>query len=246
MAKIKSDLGTQTFTSRSGMRTVEVPDEEEGHTHAYESSDDGFTMEAINERLRARGMPPIDENAYKAFQAQAMQAQAERPVRQNPMPQQQSFSELEHQLSEAKRLKAHGRQRLSDAAKKRIELLCGIAKNSREFEMDGNSYVVRTLKNKEFREALMAASVFDGTVELPFETRKQILARALVQVAGTDIELFLGDSSLEAKLEFIDECDDRMLNKFYNEYLLLVEEVNKKYALNTEADAKEVAADIKK
>lgn len=239
MAKIKSDLGTQTFASRSGMRTVEIPDEEEGHTHTYESSDDGFTMEAINARLRERGMPLIDENAYKAFQAQA--------ARQNvPTGPQPSFGEMEQQLSEAKRLKASGRQRLSDAAKKRIELLCGIAKNSREFEMDGNTYVVRTLKNKEFREALMAASVFDGTVELPFETRKQILARALVQVAGTDIELFLGDSSLEAKLEFIDECDDRMLNKFYNEYLLLVEEVNKKYALKSEADAKEVAADIKK
>ena len=57
--------------------------------------------------------------------------------------------------------------------------------------IDDNEYVLKTLKGIEVRDSLIEAALYDGTIGLPFETRKQLLARSIMKVAGTDVELFL-------------------------------------------------------
>lgn len=237
MATIKSDLTSKKYP-QSSMRQFEVSDESE-EVYDY-SQDEGpppdgaqMDVQAINARLASRGLPPLDQAGAKAAE-----------TRQNI--KQESVREYEQKVSDARKVKASGKERLTDSARRRIEMLCGMLRCTKEVTIDGNVFVLRTLKGKEIREAVVAASAFDGTVELPFESRKNILGRSLVQVGGVDVELFLGDDSLEARMEFLEELDEPILERIHAGYVQLVAETEAKYTVKTDADAKEVISDIKK
>lgn len=136
--------------------------------------------------------------------------------------------------------------RLGEGAKKRIEMLLGMSQTFREVKIDSNIFVLRSLKSKEMRDALIAAFQFDGTIQGPYEIRKQLLGRSLTHVAGVEIDQFLGSSSLENRFLFIEELDESLSSRLYEEYLLLSKDAKEKYAIKTEQEAKEVAEDIKK
>lgn len=240
MPSIKSDLTNKVYPAKQ-LRQFEISDESEV-VYDY-SQDQGplpnseeMSIEAINAHLASRGIPPLDNAAQKAVIARNHQLKESRMA--PPM--------IENQISEARRLKATGKERLSDSARKRVELLCGMFSETRTVDVDGKIFVLRTLEGDEIKKCLIAASEHVGTVALPFEHRKQYLAYSLTQVAGTEIELFLGDNSLEARLEFVSLLPEVLLGVLFTEYLTLVEETNRKYAVNSDAAAKEVAADIKK
>jgi hypothetical protein len=239
MPSIKSDIMNKSYGASQGLRQFDVSDESE--TTMNDDDDFDADVRAMNARLAERHIPPLDEKTIKAMRAQ------QALVQQAASAPEMSIADVERQVADARQAKQNPTKgRLNPAAKRRIEMLCGFSKNTRTVMIDDNEYVLKTLKGKEVRESLIQAAFYDGTVGLPFETRKQLLARAIMKVAGTDVELFLGDPSMEARLELVDELDERIVNKLYTEYLVLLDEVNKKYALKTEADAQEVAADIKK
>lgn len=154
--------------------------------------------------------------------------------------------ELERSMRAAREAKRTGKERLSDGARRRIEILIGMTRLSRSIDISGNTFVFQTLKAREMREAITAASQFDGTIQSIFEIRKQLLARSIVQIAGVDIEQFIGSDTLDARLLFIEELDDTLSNRLYDEYLLLVKEAKNKYTIKTDEDAKEVMEDLKK
>jgi hypothetical protein len=136
--------------------------------------------------------------------------------------------------------------RVTDHAKKRIEILANLGRLTRQVEVDGISFSLRTLKGKEARETTM--SIFDckNDIEASFEIRRQTLARAIYEIDGQPIELAVGGSSLEAKLALIDEMEDVAIIKLYNEFNELRNEVQVKYGLQSEKEVKEVVEDLKK
>ena len=125
-------------------------------------------------------------------------------------------------------------------------MLLGMTQSTRDCVIENNNYSLKSLKSKEMRAALMAASEFDGTIQAPYEIRRQFLARSLTHVAGIEIDHFLGSKTLESKLLFLDELDESLLNRLYEEYLILNKDSREKFAINTAQDAKEVVEDIKK
>jgi len=227
------------------MRELEVPDET-----GYEEASIDF--DAIDNMRAERGLPPLDLKTKKAMLASQLQSKVEQPKQQlkftstEPEMSVQKLAEFEHTIASARRDKVSGVERLSPAAKRRIEALCGMSRGTREVDIDGNKFVLRTLRGKEQRQAIVEASKFDGTPHAAFEIRKQLLGRALVQVAGTDVELFLGDGSIEARLALIDELEEPTLLKLYSDYLDLAQETQNKYFVKTEAEAKEVIEELKK
>jgi hypothetical protein len=230
MPSIKSDISNKTISNPNPLREFSVPDES-GYAGKSFSGNADIDLEAMDALMRERGMPPVDRAMF------------------NRPPVQQSLNEQERLMMEAKKVKAlalAGQERLSAAALQRIKMLCDMSNSTRSVEIDGNKYVVRTLKGKEQRAAIMGAAEFDGTVQSPFEARKQFLAYALVEVAGADIELFLNDNSLEAKLAFIEELPEPVLVKLYDEYLILVRETQSRYFPKNEQEVKEVVEDLKK
>jgi hypothetical protein len=186
--------------------------------------------------VREEQPPPFDPVALRDFQAQ---------MQPSPSPMRQ-MSEVEQQILEAKRAKRDGRERLSDGAKRRIEMLIGMTRLSKDIDIEGNTYRLQTLASKDLREAVVAAAEFDGSVQLVFETRKQILARSLVIVAGVEVAQFLNSDQLEDRLNFIEELDHSLLLRLYNEYTELAQQAQTKYTIKTDAQVKEVIADLKK
>ena len=220
MTKFESQIGSRNVPS--SMREFNVPDDSGSQprpTHTFDTS------------------PPVfDNNVMRDFESR-MQA---------PPPQIREISDFEKQVLEAKKLKREGKERLSEGARRRVEMLVGMSRLTKECELGGNLYKLQTLTSKDLREVVVAASEFDGTVQLVFETRKQILARSLIVVAGVDINQFLNSNELSAKLDFIEELDHALLLRLYNEYISLAQEVEEKYSLKTDNDVKEVLEDLKK
>lgn len=136
--------------------------------------------------------------------------------------------------------------KISDAGRKRIEILCGMISLNKEVDVEGNSFVLRSLKSKESRDCLVSALKYDGTIEFTFELRKQILARSIVSISGIDLPDFIGNYDFDARLQFIDELDDVIIDKLYSQYLILNKEIKDKYGLSGQDSAKEVVEDIKK
>ena len=154
--------------------------------------------------------------------------------------------EAENSIRQAKEARRSGRERLSEGARKRIEMLIGMTRLTKEVEIDGQIYGLQTLKSAELREAMKATTPYDGTVEFIFETRKQLLARSITHVAGVELSSFLGSDELKDKLDFIEEIDHALLSRLYSEYSNLAKDSQNKYAIKTEMDAKEVGEDLKK
>jgi len=243
MPSIKSELTNQSFASRPTREYI-IPNAEDDFA-PLPSSIPGYTPPPASFNT------PAERRAFAINSAAQNQAQipAPPPNYYAPTPPRQpSLEELQATEDAYRRAKAikNGTSRLTAAAKSRIEMLCGISRMFREVEIDGQSYVLRTLKSQENREALLAASKFDGAFELTFEVRRQQLARSLTTVGGTDVELFLGDNSLEARLEMVDLFDELVLVKLYDEYNSLFNEMRDKYFIKSETEAKEVIEDLGK
>jgi hypothetical protein len=186
-----------------------------------------------------------DESKYEMPDMNAIQNFTSR-MQQNSEENSEELSFAEQEIRAAREARRTGKERLNDGAKRRIEMLLGMTRLNRSCELDGNEYVLQTLKSKDLREVYTVASEFDGTINFPYEVRRQTIARSLIHVGGLDIEQFVGSTSLESKLSFIDELPEALLQRLFDEYQLLVKESDNKYSIKTEEDAKELVEDLKK
>lgn len=230
MAGYDSPIGKKQFQGQP-LKEVTIPDES------------GYTPPNPPQGVRPSPQQqpqfyPLDEAALRDFNARYGAPQQATPT--------QEQAELEQQFREAREAKRLGRERLNDGAKRRIEMLVGMTRHTRTFEVGGNVYVLQTLRSRELRDAVIAATAFDGSVQSPFEIRKQLLARSLVQIAGMDANQFMGSNDIEDKLSGLDEFDHYLLGRLYDEYLSMVKEAQVKYAAHTPEQAKEVVEDLKK
>lgn len=229
MSGFDSPIGKKKFGG-SQMKEFDIPDDS-----GYSG---GLPMENGEPVVRRRPTPQINADQIRDFQAR-MQREEMPVYEQDP-------NEIEKQIRQSREDKRIGRERLDAGAKKRVEMLVGMTRLTRSVELEGNIFTLKTLRSKEMRDALMSASAYDNSVQSPFEIRKQLLARSLIQIAGVDIEQFIGSYDLEAKFEFLDLMDEALLLRLYNEYLVLVRESSEKYAIKTENDVKEIVGDLKK
>jgi hypothetical protein len=152
----------------------------------------------------------------------------------------------EEELWRQRKLKAEGKERMSSGAKKRIEYLCNMSMSVKDIVINDIPFKIKTLKTKEVREAFVEIAKYDGTIEGTFEIRRQFLARALVAVDNQDIGLFLGDDSLQTRLQFIDELDDAVVDKLHKEYAIFSEEHSNKYNPKNTEETKGLVEDLKK
>ena len=224
--EFKSSLGSKSFTGQQ-FQEFDVPDESGPQNYSPPPN-----------RNRSYNAPP-DMDSIRDFQNR-MQSEQE----------QQDPAEFEREIKEARaarEAKKAGKERLNDGARRRIEMLIGMTRTTREVDLlEGNVFVLQTLRSKEMREAIMAAAEYDGTVQSPFEIRRQLLARSLVQVAGVEVAQFVGSNTLEARQTLVDDLPEELLNRLFDEYQKMVDEARDKFALKSAVDAQEVVEDLKK
>jgi hypothetical protein len=225
MPKYDSPIGSRQIQGPP-MREVSVSDES------------GFTPPPPQHRHMREEVPPFDPEAMRQFESEMQ-----------PRPQPISMKELsdvERQVFEAKKAQREGKQRLSDGARRRIEMLIGMTRLTRDIDIEGNMYRIQTLTSRELRDAITATAEFDGSVQFIFENRKQLLARSLVVVAGVEVQQFLNSNDLGDRIDFIEMMDHALLLRLFHEYNLLAKEAQDKYAVKTEAEVKGVLEDLKK
>jgi len=196
-------------------------------------------------QMRSFDIP--DESGYQEPYPPQMNPQLMQQVQQmQQMAPPEDIAEIERQVREARAMRKMQTSKISDGAKKRLEILMGMTRTTREVEVDNNKFVLQSLKGKELREAIIESSKFDNTIEFPFEIRKQLLARSLVEIANVSVDQFIGSGELSARLSFIEELDDALLSRLYSEYTIMAKEARDKYSVQTEEDAKVVVEEIKK
>ena len=228
MTKFDSPLGSKSFPNVP-MKDLQVPDESD---QEYEN------MAPV---MRRRGpalhgpQPSVDIAAALAFQQ-----------RMNAEEHAEDLATVEKQVKGAREQKRSGKERLSESAKRRIEMLLEMTHDRHKAKIGENEFVFKTLTSIETREAIVAAAEFDGTVQSPFEIRRQFLARSIIEIAGIEIAQFIGSNSLEARLELIDSLGESILNRLYDEYSIMVKESRDKFAIKSPEEVQEVFDDLKK
>jgi hypothetical protein len=220
MSKFESTLGDKKFTGPN-LREFDIPDGEEMEQVAGPSS------------IKRNGLPQVNSDSIRDFQNRVEM-------------QERDPSDIEREFQAARQAKRTGKERLNDGARRRIEMLVGMTRSTREVDIEGNQFVLQVLRSKEMREAIMAAAEFDNTVQSPFEVRRQFLARSLIVVAGLDIEQFVGSIEFNAKLELIDSLPEPLLSRLYDEYVELLKTARDKFSVKDTETAKEVIEDLKK
>lgn len=156
------------------------------------------------------------------------------------------LSDAEREELQRYRQSNKGAEKLNDHAKKRIEILADIGRLTKDVPIEGIVFSLRTLKSKEARDATMSVFTCANDADAAFEIRRQTLARAIYQIDGQDIELALGGRDFDLKLELIDSMEETIVNKLWNEFNELRQEVKVKFGLETEEQVKGVVEDIKK
>lgn len=175
----------------------------------------------------------------------------------NPAPtQHQEFDneeedayKLEEQIRLSK-LARQGKDRLSAERVKRIEFLAGFGSLTKDVDIDGVKFTLRTLKSKEFKHLFKfgreLASDIINQFEMQLAIRNETLLFAIKSVNDEAFEDVLGASSLEDLRDKIENIQEDILTLLYAEYEKLVDESKKKYALKSDEDVKEVLEDLKK
>lgn len=160
--------------------------------------------------------------------------------------QQSDADEFEAQVRASREDKKRGIEKISDGAKRRIEVLLGMTKLTRKVNINGTEFILQTLKSKETRNVFLRAAEFETNMQVAFEVRRLTLAYSITHVASVTLEEFLDSSDFNAKLTFVDELDESLSRKLYNEWEILNKESKEKYEISGEEDAKEVVQDLKK
>jgi hypothetical protein len=217
MANFESPIGSKKI-NRPAMREFTVPDES------------GFQYPENMVELDNKGIADLNARLNNSYQ----QIPDENLDRQ--------FAEMRA----AKQAKLQGRERISEGGRRRIDLLLGMRRETRKFECEGQYYILQSLKPNELREIALACVPYDGTVELGFEMRKQVLARSIIEIDGVNLNDFLGSSDLESKLSLMDEFDEAFITRLYSEFMILKARVQDKYLVKNDVEAKEVVEDLKK
>jgi hypothetical protein len=150
--------------------------------------------------------------------------------------------EMENRIREEREIKRTGRERLTEGAKKRIDLLLGITRLKRTVKIGEINFVLQSLKSKEIEYCMLKAAEADNNLKALYILRKYQLAKSIVEIANNPIEVFLSSNTLESKLSFIDELDDSVVITLNREYKILAKEAKERY----EVKAEELADDLKK
>ena len=173
------------------------------------------------------------------------------PPEENGQPAQESYQEQLQPSMEARQRadeahRARKENRMETGAKKRIEILTNLGRATIDVDIEGIVFSLRTLKNREWREAIKAVAEFDLATEQAYEMRGQTLARSIYAIDGQRSEVVLGTDDLSVQASFIQDMDESVVSHLYDKYNDLVSTNKAKYNLNTEEGVQEAVEEIKK
>lgn len=154
--------------------------------------------------------------------------------------------EILEAVQQARREKEEAKIKAPPSAIRRLEILTGIGRLGSQVEVDGVTFTIKSLKGREMRAVMVATSLVSNAVEQAFEIRAQTIARALDKIDNQPFDIILGSDDLEDKIAFVQELDENVLVKLYNEYTRMINESNAKISEDLGTTAEEVSETVKK
>lgn len=153
---------------------------------------------------------------------------------------------IEEEIAEHRRMRASGKEKMEAGFKSRIEALLGMTVLTEEVSFGKVSFILKTLRTNETRQALKAVLDFKDSLEFDLELKRQFLARAIIKVNDLDLDLFMGSNTFEARLEFVDNLENSLQIALFNAYDRLQKKSEEFYGLNNKEAVEELAKEIKK
>jgi hypothetical protein len=145
---------------------------------------------------------------------------------------------------EAHRTRAE--DRMEPGAKRRLEILLGLGKGTKDVIIDNITFSIRTLKNIEWKEAIKAVAMAELAVEQAYEMRAQILSRSIFAIDDQPVEMVIGSQKFSDKIDFVQNLDEAVVSYLYEVYNKLVTDNRAKFNLNTTEGVQEAVEEIKK
>src|ERR1700733_7712473 len=164
-------------------------------------------------------MTDFNNPVFRRQQAQAKQPLREFNVGIENAEAQPTTAEFEAQVKAARQEKADTLKygpKITDHAKRRIEILAGIGRLTKDVKIGDVVFSLRTLKARETKEAMLdTLANVKNDLEAGFEARKHQLARALYKIDGADPEDVLGTNDPTAKLDLIESLEEVVVVKLW-------------------------------
>jgi hypothetical protein len=143
--------------------------------------------------------------------------------------------------------------RIKPEARKKLEVLLGIARNTKDVEIDGVVFTLQTLKDYEIEELTKLPKLFEEgvlkesvAVEFLFYLRRVTLAYSLVSMDGESIDNVLEVNDFDSKIEAIKLLDNNLTAYLFNIYEQLRDETSAKYSIKNKKEVEEVVESLKK
>lgn len=212
----------------------------------------GFKSDQFSKQTR----PQTQQAPLREFNVMPDDQQYPVPQYANPTQQEPSSfvpppmpvsPELEQELKQARQMKTTSTAPISPGAKTRIELLASIGRLTRDVKIDNYTFTLRTLKTQEANQSIRAVLAISNTdFDMGLENKKHKLARSIYMIDGSPIEQVLSSDTIESKLSFIDQLEDVVVSRLWDEFSLLNKEAQEKCGIKTAKEAEEVSEDLKK
>lgn len=219
MAEINSPLGRREFASGQPMKNFTVSDP---------TFDDGHEQFDPRQQVQPPPPPPVQRHASAE---DAMSLRRQHFERTNQVNAQQD-----------------------ENVKRRIEMLTEIGRAQTTVNVDNHEFVLRSLKGREIRHIVQITSDLakESRPDTIYDIRVQTLAYSLVSIDGVSIDSLLGsfglpyEEAIYRRKQLLEDLDEAVLNYIFADYQKLMRDNMERFGIKNEADAKEVAEQLRK
>lgn len=156
-------------------------------------------------------------------------------------------SQIEYQELQAQRKDViSSSKRITPSSKERMEILLNLGRFTKEVEVDGITFSLRSLNSKEVQVITRMGETIANRIDAYFSSRNNVLSRSIYAIGGASLEDVLGTSDSTTVLKWLDDMDDTILEYLHNEYLEMVKKNRKRFEVKTDEQVKEVVEELKK
>jgi hypothetical protein len=155
--------------------------------------------------------------------------------------------------SRQERVKAQNK--ITQSSKKKLEVLLGIGRATKDIEIDGINFSLQTLKDHEIEYITKLPKLFtenpesfkeSTAIEFLFHLRRVTLVYSLFAIDGESVDSVFGTSVFDDKVSILGDLDTNLVTTLFNHYEKLKTETGEKYSLKNKTEVEEVVANIKK
>lgn len=149
-------------------------------------------------------------------------------------------------IAQERKSRRESQERVSRSAINRLEILAGIARGTKDIEIGGVTFGLRTLKAREQKDLVMRATNSSNGFDEMFTVRIYTLAYGVYQIDGRDACEVLGTYKIDELAKIYEDFEESLVSKLHEEHTNMVKEHNSLVFKDLGQNSKEIVETIKK